>query len=490
MTKSAAPKSRLGLWLLAASLLLPALSLVPLGGFWLWQNGWVIPWALAALAVTAIAYLLQLRLMRRLKAAPVPPPEMPEDAGEWTGRERDAWNAVLAVADAVEPERLNSREEVLTLGLDTVEAVAKTFHPEQEQPLWQFTVPEALTLLERVSADLRPFVVNNIPLGDRLTVGQVMKIYEWRSAVDMAQKGYDVWRVVRLFNPLTAITSEMRERLSKQFYQWGRDELARRLARGYVKEVGRAAIDLYSGRLLVADHVSQATQRDRAAAPEPAEPLRFLLAGQTNAGKSSLINALSQEVRAAVDVLPATGEFTAYEMKREGVPAALFLDSPGIGGGGEAVAALVEEAASCDAVIWVAGAGRADREADRAGLDALRRSFAARPERSPPPVLLVLSHIDRLRPVQEWAPPYDLSDESLRNRSRYAGRWQRPPPIWGWRRRISCQPASMPAPAYIMWMPSGRRSWRACPRRSACGWCGRWGRCAAASTGPGYGARR
>ncbi len=133
----------------------------------------------------------------------------------------------------------------------------------------------------------------------------------------MAQKGYDIWRIIRMLNPATAVTQELRERLSNQMYRWGREELAKRLARGYVKEVGRAAIDLYGGRLRVAPedleaHITEVTERDlRANAKVEAEPLRLLIGGQVNAGKSSLINALLNEVRAGSDALPLTNEFTS-----------------------------------------------------------------------------------------------------------------------------------------------------------------------------------
>ena len=56
---------------------------------------------------------------------------------------------------------------------------------------------------------------------------------------------------MRLVNPLTAATQEMRERLSGQMLQWGRAHVTQRLAHAYVTEVGRAAIDLYGGRLRV-----------------------------------------------------------------------------------------------------------------------------------------------------------------------------------------------------------------------------------------------
>ena len=42
--------------------------------------------------------------------------------------------------------------------------------------------------------------------------------------------------------------------------------------------------------------------------------------------------------------------------------------------------------------------------------DALRTSQTARMDRRAPPLLVIASHIDRLRPVNEWRPPYDLTD--------------------------------------------------------------------------------
>ena len=203
----------------------------------------------------------------------------------------------------------------------------------------RFTVPEALALVEQVSRRMRPLVADSIPLGDQLTVAQVMKLYRWRSAIDMATRAYDLWRIVRLFNPLSAATHELREQFSKKMYELGKDALARRLGRVYVREVGRAALDLYGGRLRVTaevleTHVSQATHADRGemAARRP-EPLRLLVLGQTSVGKSSLVNALLRETRALVDALPATGEFTPYELTQNGLDRALLIDTPGLGAG-------------------------------------------------------------------------------------------------------------------------------------------------------------
>src|SRR5262249_47492444 len=186
------------------------------------------------------------------------------------------------------------------------------------------------------SANLRNFLAESFPLSDRITVAQLMWLYRWRGALDMVERGYDLWRIVRLLNPMAAATQELRERFTRQLYDMGRAHLAGRLARAFVREVGRAAIDLYGGTLRVTSHrlrahTTAATRRDLAlSVTTDAEPVRIQVAGQTGAGKSSLVNALANDVEAAVDALPATAHFTAYRLTHDGLPAARIIDSPGV----------------------------------------------------------------------------------------------------------------------------------------------------------------
>ena len=238
--------------MLIIALALPLLSLVLLGTIWLWQKGFVVEWAIAACLVTFAAYAVERWLLRDAVASADAASNVTDAADPaWTARETAAWEAVSRIVDDIKPATLNSRDAILALGARTVDAVARRMHPGEEDPLWKFTVPEALALVERVSGELGPFVRENIPLGDRLTVGQVTTIYRWRSILGVAQTAFDLWRVIQLMNPASAITQEMRENVTRQLYDWGRDELGRRLAAAYVREVGRAAIDLYSGRLRV-----------------------------------------------------------------------------------------------------------------------------------------------------------------------------------------------------------------------------------------------
>lgn len=402
-----------------AAALLPIIALLPLGWLYLWQHGYLLYWFIAALIATLFAYVGRLWLLSRFEAA-VPKFDSSEPLGaeptRLSPREEQAWQDVEAMATAVDPKKISNRDALIGLGVETVQAVARRMQPGDANPTLNFTLPEALLLVERISRKLRPILIDKVPLGDQITVGQMMRVYEWRSLLGVAGKAYDIWRVIRLMNPAAATTQEVRDRLSRAMYESLRVELAQRLAGAYVREVGRAAIDLYGGRLRLtedelAGQISAATKSDRAATQAVLEPLRFLIVGQVGAGKSSLVNALAEEVCAAVDALPVAQGFSSYEISREATPALLLIDSPGITTS-SAIDAITQKAADCDLIIWVVAANRADRARDAEALARIRRHFEGLPDRRPPQILMVLTHIDRLRPFREWDPPYDVSEPS------------------------------------------------------------------------------
>jgi len=142
--------------------------------------------------------------------------------------------------------------------------------------------------------------------------------------------------------------------------------------------------------------------------------VNIALIGQVKAGKSSLVNALLGDRKAATDILPLTSEVTKYDLVAPGVPTHLvLLDTAGYGRAGAAKDNLEETAEAVqasDLVMWVTHARNPARKADADFYAALRKWFAERPHLRFPLVLVALTHVDLLTPAMEWSPPYDWAD--------------------------------------------------------------------------------
>jgi uncharacterized protein len=414
-------------WLpLVAALLLalPILALLVTGSLWLWQRGWFLWWLIVAAAGTGLAWGITRHLRRgpwAPKAVTEPEPLSPPNP-TWTPREVKAWQEVRRLSAIADPAMLADRRLLLGAAQETIEAVARHYHPEQREPLWEFTVPEMLLLTERVSARVRVLLLAHVPMSHQVKAGQLVRVWGYKPLVAKGlahgRRAYDLFRIVRAINPLHALVAELRERFLSELSDTVQDYVLRKVARIWIEEVGRAAIDLYSGRLRVDAGAMAATAAGEGltgiAEPAPLPgALRLLVAGQTKAGKSTLVNALVGDVAAGVDVLPLTAKFQGYELRQDGAPAASIIDTPGIENEG-GVRSIERHALECDLILWVIAAHRADRALDRKALDAVRARFAQDPRRKMPPLVVIATHVDRLPPVREWEPPYNVDTPTRR----------------------------------------------------------------------------
>jgi hypothetical protein len=327
----------------------------------------------------------------------------------WPPTAEGAWAAVERLAEEVKPEDwpLNDGGRLCILGRNTLDAVARRYHPTVERPLLELTVPHTLLIIERASRDLRTDVTEHIPFSHRLTLGDLIRAWRWK---DSAERWLNVYRAGRLvINPADALLSEIWSHLRGQAYGAAWADLHRWLLREYVRKVGYYAIELYSGRLTLTE-VKPMPEPMVAESPVT-EPLRIVVLGRANAGKSSLINALFGRLTAATDVLPdTTPGLMSYRLERDGLAAALIIDTPGCDTERLGDKVLKRVVLDADLLLWVCAAHRPDRGAERATLDAVRAWQAERLDRRPPPLLVAVSHIDQLRPPREWQPPYDLLD--------------------------------------------------------------------------------
>lgn len=401
-------------------LILPFLALLGFGMVWLWQNHLLIYWTLGMVICGGLGYGLQQWLIwreRKLLAevAAEPNPEWPLSADA-------AWDRVQALAKACDPEEwpLEGGDWILELGQTTLETVARCYYPNEKKPLLELTVPHTLLVIERASRDLRREVVENVPFSNRLTIGDMFRMQRWKTKAEQVFNVYRAGRVI--INPVDALLGEAWRHLRERSYLQARGELHRWFLRTYIRKVGYYAIDLYSNRLVFAEDEpittvtaqSSTNMRNMDQAADEAEaveePLRILVVGRSNAGKSSLINALFGELTTAPDVLAdTTQELKPFALSREGFTHALIFDSPGCDSKHFDFKHMQLAAKDADLILWVSPANRPDRQVERDCLDALRSFQSAQITRRPPPLLVVVSHIDRLRPLNEWNPPYDLS---------------------------------------------------------------------------------
>lgn len=414
--KTLSPRFSIRAILALVAIVLPSVTLLPLGLFWLWQQDLLVEWLLL-LAVIALGIWLAVWILNRKSALMLRDKPEVQPSPTWPEGSLPAWDRVTGIADKLDPADypLDDPVRLLELGKQTIAEVARHYHPESRNAPLEIAIPYLLVIIERVSKDLRA-LLDHIPFSHVLTIHDLMR---GRSLASFARRCYDAYRWGSLaINPVSAVLRELRALTAHKILKYPTEELKLWLVQSYVKRVGYYAIELYSGALTLSDtltteYITQYSQRDLDRSQERPfeEPLRLLVLGQVKSGKSSLINALFGEMRALTDVLPLTAEFIPYLLERDGVEQMLILDSRGYAGPmeGQGLDKTEAEILRSDLILLVCSAVSAARHPDRQLLEGIRVLFQSHPELNTPPMLVILTHIDRLRPIREWDPPYNIA---------------------------------------------------------------------------------
>ena len=217
------------------------------------------------------------------------------------------------------------------------DVVARHYHPDAADPWLETPLPHVLRIVELVARDLRRATLGYVPGSHILTIGDLRRL---QKLAGMAHRSYFWYRIASfVINTPAAFLREARDAVFGQLKDMS-TETARRWAVGYfVRRTGYYAIQLYGGQMVLDDAqpADAPLRQSRQDAGEDLqrtglldkEPLRILVVGQKKSGKSSLINALFGEYRAATDVVPRTDQVEPYVLEREGLPQAIVLDTAG-----------------------------------------------------------------------------------------------------------------------------------------------------------------
>ena len=420
------------IWILTViALLVPYLGLMAVGGYALWKNGWFWVYGGVTAAITALVYGLAVYLRGRRGLQEVTPLQF-ECPESWPPREREAWGKVERLAQQAIQGEIPTKniDDLRNLLERLIREIALHYHPDHEDAYLDIPLPQLLKIVEKVSQDLRQVVQQYVPGSHILTLRDWVKL---KQAYDFVQPLYETiymaYRIATVpVSPLNALWREIRRYVTGQAIDLSLGELKSGLVSYVVHRMGFYLIELYSGRVVL-DEVEfdraclTAEQAElRAAQPDVddsfPEFIRIVIVGQLKAGKSSLVNALRRTWQARSDVLPCTNDVQCYLMEPstddlgnglQPLPGLLMLvDTPGYDNLGEAQAFQFsfEEIKKADLILLVCSARMASRKADREFLQRVRQFFQEHPHWKMPPVIVVGSVIDELRPRHEWNPPY------------------------------------------------------------------------------------
>ena len=300
-----------------------------------------------------------------------------------------------------------------------VTTVAHHYHPSVKYPLLNIYVPQAYGLIRGTVDDMDRAMTQLAPVLNQVTVGQAYEAYEiYRKLEPSMGKLWQAWNWAQwLINPAAAAVKVASKKTTNQANQQLLVNLSQLLREMALRNLAQQTAALYGGDTLPAIFAGEqsttietktATLRSILDSATPAktieqQPISLMLIGRTGAGKSSLINTLFKTDLAAVDVLPSTDKIRQYSWQLDTGETLNLIDSPGY----EQIERsdfsdlVLDQAATVDLLVLTTPALDPALQSDKNFLHDLNAA-----EQSPP-TIVVVTQVDRLRPVREWQPPYD-----------------------------------------------------------------------------------
>ncbi len=415
---------------------LPILAYIVIGSIAMYQNRWlsIFVWLLPAmwLAAWLIGKLWRPTKPRHqaIDGKPIAAPPF------WTPRDEQAIEIVEDYRSAVDPidyQSITDIDRYIRDARGLAERLAMHYHGnDQVNLLNPLTLVEILSVIHLAVEDIEEWMIEHVPGSDLATIGQLGHIPVIVNTLDAIQKVTYVASAI--LNPSKLLTYPLWRKSGRVIVEL-QNEMVRAFYQRYLRQVGYYLIEMNSGRLQggsrryrtqfgqmtsTTHHVSAEVDRIEQL---QAVSTTVAILGQVKAGKSSLINALMGEQVAVTGVLPETRAVHRYQYTLPGTTSVLtLLDTPGYNEADVSQRQLTEiriASEQADIILLVLAANVSAREADVRVVHALAAHYRGKLKLRPPAIIAVLTHIDSLRPVREWSPPYDwrnptqLKEESI-----------------------------------------------------------------------------
>jgi hypothetical protein len=397
------------LWVLGLLFLAPPAVLVGLGFAWLGERGWALWGSLAWVTSAVVFSVLSVRWTRTRRT--VLPPLDWSAPRTFAPIDREAWSIVLAEAeqaDRLKPGELGSIDLYIKTGQRLAERLARHYHPNAADPIERVPVAELLTALELASEDLGR-LLREVPGGDIVTLAHWKTGQQVASFMSKAGEYYNY--LLPLFQPVQGLVRLGAQKLMAEPAWRGMQlNILRWFYRAFVQRLGTHLIEMYSGRLGIgADLYRKLTRRRPLAGLDPKaeaqlqQPLRIVVAGARDAGKTTLIDTLEKARAESLDAVRARLERDGLDPTLAELLAKAELDeAPSYTVHDEETArdrltrrAAVADAVRTDLLLLVIDGTRDDFTADARLLQEWHDWYATRPGLDEPPVLVVLTGIDR-----------------------------------------------------------------------------------------------
>ncbi|MCU0711414.1 MAG: GTPase domain-containing protein [Pirellula sp.] len=413
---------------------LPCILYVILGVIALFQTGWLLTlvWVLPLnwLVAWLISTYWKPTLAQRSKH--IAAPELPEF---WAERDQSAMQIVesfrASIAEVDESVFTDPQRYINDVQSLSRQLASHYYRKKEEEALHPVTVVEILAVVHLAVEDLEAWTQQNFPGSEIATIGHFSKIPGITKQVgNLSNLAY---LASMIFQPIKVLAYPI-YRKSGVVATELRSEIVTTIYQKFVQMAGFYLIEMYSGRLKAGSRVYKErfghlvgavrhAQGDRSKLDQiNPQSISIALVGQVNAGKSSLVNHLLRGQHAITSIMPETKQVNRHRFPIADSSIQIsLLDTPGYSDSlitRESSAEILKGVLSADIVLLVLAANSPAKQSDVQMLNELMKHYREHPELKAPRVLGVVTHIDLLRPVQEWQPPYDWrSPKTAKERS-------------------------------------------------------------------------